>query len=121
VSGRVVKLPRALHDLDDAAASIQQRGSPQRAIRFLQAADSTLATLAGMPGLGVEYEPDEPVYTGLRFFPIARHRNYIVFYRPLPDGVEVLRVLHGARDLHSILAEDFGIKQDDGDEDREDE
>lgn len=119
MSGRVVKLPRALHDLDEAAAYIQQHGSPQRAIRFLRAADSTLATLAGMPGRGVPYEPDEPVYAGLRFFPIPRYRKYIVFYRPLPDGIEVLR-LHGARDIQGILAEDIGVEQDDNVEDGED-
>jgi toxin ParE1/3/4 len=120
VSGHAVKRPRALRDLDEAAAYIQEHGSPQRALRFLRAADSTLATLAGMPGLGARYEPDEPVYAGLRFFPITRHRKYIVFYRPLPGGIEVLRVLHGARDIPGILAEDFGTGHDD-DEDGEDE
>ena len=79
MSGRVVKLPRALDDLDEAAAYIQQHSTPQPAIRFLRAADSSLSTLADMPDLGVEYEPDEPVYTGLRFFSITRYRNYIVF------------------------------------------
>jgi toxin ParE1/3/4 len=32
----------------------------------------------------------------LRSFPVG---NYLIFYKPLPDGIEVLRVLHGARDL----------------------
>jgi plasmid stabilization system protein ParE len=30
-------------------------------------------------------------------------RNYLVFYRPIRDGIEVLTVLHGARDLHAVL------------------
>ena len=29
-------------------------------------------------------------------FPVAR---YVVFYRPAADGIEVVRVLHGARDI----------------------
>ena len=35
---------------------------------------------------------------GLRSFPVG---NYLVFYRPLAegDGIAVIRVLHGARDL----------------------
>src|SRR5262249_55547723 len=89
---------------------------PERAIRFLRAADATCATLAGMPGMGTLYEPDEPLYAGLRYFPIARHRNFLVFYRPLPDGIEVLRVLHGARDIAGALAEEFG-DEDGGDDD----
>lgn len=120
MSGRVVKRPRALRDIDEAAAHIQERSGPERAIRFLRAADSTLATLAGLPGMGTRYEPDEPLYADLRYFPIARHRNHLVFYRPLPDGIEVLRVLHGARDIAGALAEDFGADVG-GDDDEADE
>jgi toxin ParE1/3/4 len=112
MTGHVVKLPRALRDLDEAAAYIQRRSTPQRAIRFLRAADTTLAMLAGMPGMGTRYEPDEPIYTGLRYFPITRYRNYLVFYRPAPGGIEVLRVLHGARDVDGIVAEEFGVDAD---------
>jgi toxin ParE1/3/4 len=116
VSGRVVKRPHALRDLDEAAAHIQDRSGPQRAIRFLRAADSTFAMLAGMPGMGTRYEPDEPLYADLRYFPVARHRKFLAFYRPLPDGIEVLRVLHGARDIAGILAEELGADPGDGDE-----
>ena len=115
MSGRIIKLPHALRDLDEAAAYIQRLSTPQRAIRFLRAADSTFAMLAGMPGMGTRYEPDEPIYAGLRYFPLNGHRKYQVFYRPAPDGIEVVRVLHGARDIHGILAEEFGIEENDDD------
>ncbi len=121
MSGQVVKRPHALRDLDEAAASIQDQSGPDRAIRFLRAADSTFAMLAGMPGIGTRYEPDEPLYADLRFFPITRHRKFLAFYRPLPDGIEVLRVLHGARDIAGILAEEFGADTDDNDEDTNDQ
>jgi toxin ParE1/3/4 len=32
----------------------------------------------------------------LRFIPVG---SYLVFYRSLPDGVEIARILHGARDI----------------------
>jgi toxin ParE1/3/4 len=32
----------------------------------------------------------------LRSFPVG---NYLIFYRPLRGGVELVRVLHGARDV----------------------
>ncbi|MDR3619657.1 MAG: type II toxin-antitoxin system RelE/ParE family toxin [Paludisphaera borealis] len=108
MSGTAVKLPLALQDLDDAAAYIQRHSSPTRAIRFLQAADSTIAMLASMPGMGARYKPLEPAYADLRFFPVARHRKYLVFYKPLPDGVVVVRELHGARSIPEALAEEFG-------------
>jgi toxin ParE1/3/4 len=108
VSGTAVKLPLALQDLDSAAAYIQQRSSPTRAIRFLQAADSTFTMLANLPGVGTRYKSLEPLYADLRFFPVLRHRKYIVFYKPLPDGVVILRVLHGARSIPEALAEELG-------------
>jgi len=40
---------------------------------------------------------------GLRSFPVGR---YAIFYLPIPDGVEIVRVLHGARDLDAIFHPD---------------
>jgi hypothetical protein len=42
----------------------------------------------------------------------SRFKKYLVFYRPVADGVEIARVLHGARDIYGILAEEFGIEED---------
>jgi len=29
--------------------------------------------------------------------------SYLIFYRPIAEGVEIYRVLHGARDLRRLL------------------
>jgi plasmid stabilization system protein ParE len=42
----------------------------------------------------------------------SRFRKYLVFYRPIPGGIEVLRVLHGSRDIAAILAEAFAAEDD---------
>jgi toxin ParE1/3/4 len=70
-----------------------------------------------MPALGTSYDPDHPALTELRFLPIARFKKYLVFYRPIPGGIEVVRVLHGARDIHGILAAEFGIEEETSDDD----
>jgi toxin ParE1/3/4 len=121
VSAIVVRLPSALRDLDEAADYLRRQNGPERAIGFLRNADSTFTRLANMPGLGTRYDPDEPVFANLRFFPISRFRKYLVFYRPIMDGIEVLRVLHGARDIRSLLAEEFGLDQDADEDTAEDE
>ena len=36
----------------------------------------------------------------LRSFPVGR---YVVFYLPCPDGIDIVRVLHGARDIETVL------------------
>jgi toxin ParE1/3/4 len=37
---------------------------------------------------------------GLRSFTVG---SYLIIYRPLADGIEVVRVLHGARDLAKLV------------------
>ena len=112
MTAKVVRRPAALLDLDIAADFIRIQSGPDRAIRFLRAADATITQLAQMPGIGTRYEAFEPIYANIRFFPITRHRKFLVFYRPIPGGVEIFRVLHGARDIQGILAEEFGDTED---------
>jgi toxin ParE1/3/4 len=84
--------------------------------RFFAEAEATFARLASMPGMGTRYAPEEPLYADLRDFPVSRFPNYLVFYRPVPDGIEVLHILHGARDIAGILADEFGVDADPGDD-----
>jgi toxin ParE1/3/4 len=37
---------------------------------------------------------------GLQSFPFGR---YIIFYRPVANAIEIVRVLHGARDIENIF------------------
>ena len=48
--------------------------------------------------------------------PITRFKNDLVFYRLAKGGIEIVRVLHGTRDIAGILAEQFGVEEDAGDD-----
>lgn len=70
----------------------------------LNAADQILETinqgvhlLAQQPLMGRE-RPE--LRSGLRSWPTAT--PYILYYLPDPDGLTLVRVLHHARDIHSI-------------------
>jgi plasmid stabilization system protein ParE len=39
----------------------------------------------------------------LRYWLIHGFKHHCIFYRPLPDGIEVVRILHAAQDLESAL------------------
>jgi toxin ParE1/3/4 len=75
----------------------------EAAERFLSAAEDAFQKLAGMPRMGALRDFGNPELTGLRSWPIREFRNYLIFYRPIEDGIEVLRVLHGARDVERIF------------------
>ena len=113
MSVTIFKRQTARQDLVDIFYHYATRGAVPTARRFLARAEATFDRLARMPGLGTRYEPDEPLYAELRFFPVDRFTKYVVFYRPILDGIEVFRVLHGARDIARILAEDFGLEAGD--------
>ena len=42
----------------------------------------------------------EELAPNLRSFPVEK---YVVFYRPVQGGAEIVRVLHGARDIPALL------------------
>ena len=108
---RIIKRERAVRDLECRSDYIQQH-NPRAALRFLDAAEATFRLLAVQPALGARYEFDHPVLTELRFFPISGFKNDLVFYQPTANGIQVLRILHGARDIHRILAEEFSVGDD---------
>lgn len=54
-------------------------------------------TLAEYPELG-KIRPD--IYTGVRSFVFKRHT---IFYREVDDAIEIIRFLHGSRDVDSAF------------------
>ena len=96
-----------VNDLDSLAAYIQQ-DSPQAAIRFLEAAEETFGTLAQMPELGGLFESRIAHFSDMRIWQIKGFPSILVFYRPIQGAVEIVRVLHSARDLAAL----FGEKDD---------
>jgi toxin ParE1/3/4 len=100
----VIRRARALMDLDEIAEQIG-RSNPRAALRFLDAFDEAVAQLAPMPGLGSPHESGQPRLQDVRTWPVAGFKKYRIFYRPTADGIEVLRVLHGARDIDAVLGE----------------
>jgi toxin ParE1/3/4 len=76
------------------------RDSPRAADRLIQKINNAIDDLADMPAMRRLRERYGP---GLRSFTVAR--NYRIFYQPIEGGVEVTRVIHGARDLDR----EFGV------------
>ena len=104
---RIVKSDRAVLDLVEVSDYLAER-SPNAALRFLQAADEDFSRLCALPGIGTPYEVNGRPTGNLRYLPLSRFRQYIVFYRDVAYGIEVVRVIHGSRNIHAILADEFG-------------
>lgn len=83
--------------------------SADTASRFYAAVEDACSQLAESPNLGGVVDTDSEALAGVRVWGLPGFRNYLIFYRPLADGVEVVRVLHGARDWLAILELSNGL------------
>jgi toxin ParE1/3/4 len=105
---RILKKPQVEQDLINQFSYIA-RDKIEPAERFLRVAEESFDHLAANPLAGQKWESPLRQLTGIRVYPMpSPFRNYLVFYRPIEDGVEVLTVLHGARDLQAVLERLFG-------------
>lgn len=97
----------ALEDLDLVWIHIA-RDNPEAADRVLNAAYETCKMLADHPQLGRLRELPGIVSKSIRSFVITGYPNYVIFYRALPDGIQIVRVLHGARNIEGLLGNSQG-------------
>jgi toxin ParE1/3/4 len=95
---RVLKRPKAENDLDEIWWYIAQ-DNPQNADQFLDRIQEKLLALAAFPKMGVRRAD---LQAGLRCLPIG---NYLIFYCPVADGIDVVRVLHGHMDIERHWSE----------------
>jgi toxin ParE1/3/4 len=93
---RLLKRPEAANDLEDIWWYIAQ-DNPQEADRLLDRIQEKLLLLVEFPHMGIS---QDELVSGLRSSTVG---NYLIFYFPLEDGIDVVRVLHGARELETIF------------------
>ena len=86
---RVVKTPQTEADLIDQFTFIGT-DRPAAAFRFIEAANQAFQSLARMPGIGGRWQGGRRETRGLRVWPIPRFRQYLIFYRELETGIEVV-------------------------------
>ena len=103
MTARIIKKPEAKRDLIDRMAYLD-RTNAALAGRFLVAVETTFEQLARNPGLGGFCELELPALANIRVFPVKRFPKYLIFYREREDGIEVIRILHGAQDLEGIFS-----------------
>jgi toxin ParE1/3/4 len=71
--------------------------------RFELMFKDTIEKIQVAPELGVLYAARSKKTRGLRFRKMTRFKKHLVFYRITRNVVEIVRVLHGARNLDRIL------------------
>lgn len=92
MTSKVHRTPQAQSDLLDVWLYIAA-DNEAAADKLLDRVDHILAMLGDNPNAG-RARPD--LIAGIRSFPIG---NYILFYRPVQDGIELVRFLSARLDI----------------------
>ncbi len=96
MTAELVVSPQAEQDLLEIWLYIAE-DHPDNADRFLDRLHGKALRLTEFNEIGIERAD---LSEGIRSFPVER---YMLYYRPTTAGIELLRVLHGSRDVLSIF------------------
>lgn len=98
--------PLAERDFTECAAHIAQDNT-DAALRFVDAVEATVASLAENPMLSTATHFAHPDLAGIRRRVVNGFKRYLIFYRndSATRTVELVRILPGERDLPQALVE----------------
>lgn len=92
----LVILPAAQADLSEIGDFIAL-DNPGRAATFVDEIEARLLQIASRPS---SFPARDDLYEGLRS---ARHGRYLIFFIGSTEKIEVIRILHAARNLQRIF------------------
>ena len=105
MASRIEIRPQARQDIIESATHIGFDNAVA-ANRFLDATEETFSFLSDFPQAGGKCLTKLKQLLGLRVFRIRGFPNHIICYLAKEDHVEIIRVLHGARDLKEAMRDD---------------
>jgi toxin ParE1/3/4 len=91
--------PTASKDLEEILAYVAQWGGLDAADLLLHRLNGACQKLITYPGMG---RGREELPLGIRCFSV---KDYLICYRPSDEGVEILRIVSGYRDLEALSFE----------------
>ncbi len=95
--GQVRRTPTSRKDYGSIWDYVAEHASPDVADALLRTLDDRVLFLSDNPGAG----PARPeLRPRLHSFPVG---DYLLFYRRARGGIELVRVIHGARDLRRVF------------------
>jgi len=88
----------AIEDLDEICEYIA-RSNPKSASKVFDEIRQKCKLVADFPNMGKSYERLSPNLRGIVF------KDYLIFYYPKEDGIDVVHVVNGYQDLEFLFSE----------------
>jgi len=80
-----------------------EEDNPALAQRFLAAVQTTGKKICQRPGIGAPKLMENAKLAGLRSWPVAGFTAIRIYYLVVDNGVRIIRILHGKRDINPML------------------
>ena len=95
--------PAARKDQLDMAEYYDAEAGEAVGNRFIRECDAGVERLSRFPESGTIVRYKHPKLEGCRSILVPGFEKILIFYRPLPERIEIVRILHGARDIEWVL------------------
>jgi len=99
----LIKRPQALLDMIEAAAYLSEHAGFEITDRFLEVIEKTFSDIAERPGIGAIRKNVSPRLAGLRMWQVPRFSVYLILYIATDESIEIVRVVHGSRNIDRLL------------------
>lgn len=98
----ILRHGQAIESIISHAVYLSEHAGTEVSDRFLLAVETTLERLERTPRMGRHWV--DVHVPGVRVWRVKGFPSHLLFYRPLPNGVELLHLFHASQDIASFLA-----------------
>ncbi|PWQ94875.1 type II toxin-antitoxin system RelE/ParE family toxin [Leucothrix arctica] len=98
--------PVASDDIDEIVDYLAESSIPA-AQGFVKDLQQCFVLLTENPKIGIKREYHSAALSGMKMFPLKKLSTYLVFYLSDDQTIDIIRVLHGQRDIERLFNNSF--------------
>lgn len=98
----VTKRPAAIRDIEQCFVYIAE-DDIDIGIKFLVAVEDSIDRIAEFPQIGKVRSFRNNELPVIRMWPVKTFESFLIFYAEAQNEIEIVRVLHGSRDIESLF------------------
>jgi toxin ParE1/3/4 len=95
--------PLAWREINRHLDYFEEQAGLKTAERFLDRLMGSFRALADTPKMGFLCGFRKPSTRRVRRWPVKDFENWLIFYQPKLDGVEIVHVIHGACNIEEMM------------------
>lgn len=100
---QIVKRPQAERDIEECFVFIAEENL-DAGVYFLVAVEDSIEQIAKFPKIGKKRDFQGERFNNIRMWQVKKYENYLIFYQINENTVEIIRILHGSRDIVDLFS-----------------